>query len=101
MNASVVGQNKRLDKNCTGKYSRWLRDQNGEHIINIWESNISETQVTRTLFPGESTNDIKIKITQHRVTRDEYIWEGVSLTNTCWVSQSVFYQVLVSAFASS
>ena len=35
-----------------------------------------------------------MKITHHRVIEDEYIWEGISLTNTCCVIQSVFYQVL-------
>ena len=40
-----------------------------------------------------ATNDIKIKIT-HRVVGDGSIWEGISLINVCWVSQSVFYEVL-------
>ena len=40
-----------------------------------------------------ATNNIKIKIT-HRVVGDGCIWEGISLMNACWVSQSVFYEVL-------
>ena len=42
----------------------------------------------------ESKNDMKIKITRHRVTENECIWKGVSLINACWVNQWVFYQVL-------
>ena len=42
----------------------------------------------------ESTYHIKIKITRHRVMEDACIWEGISLMNVCWVSQSVFYQIL-------
>ena len=30
----------------------------------------------------------------HRVIGDGCIWKGISLMNTCWVSQSVFYEVL-------
>ena len=83
MNASAASQRKRLQENCTRRYSRGLRNQNGEHLVNLCESNIFETQVTRTLFPGESTNDIKIKITQHGVIGDGCIWEGISLMSTC------------------
>ena len=32
-----------------------------------------------TLFPAESTNNIKIKIINNRATRDGHIWEGISL----------------------
>ena len=32
------------------------------------------SKLTRTLFPVESTDYIKIKITRHRVTRDGCIW---------------------------
>ena len=49
-------------------------------------SNFPYIELARTLFPVESTNDIKIEITQHRVVGDECIWEGISLMNTSWVS---------------
>ena len=77
---------------------RRLRNQNEEHFVNLCESNILETKVPSglawTLFPVESTSKVKIKITHHRVIGDGCIWEGISLINACWVSQSVFYQVL-------
>ena len=55
-----------------------LRNQNGENLENLCETNILETQVIFpisvydirldiTLFPVKSTNGIKIKITHHRV----------------------------------
>ena len=45
MNASVASQSKRQEKNCPGNYSRRLRNQNGEHLVNLCESDILETQV--------------------------------------------------------
>ena len=36
---------------------------------------------------------MKIKIT-HRVVGDGCIWEGISLMNACWISQTVFYEFL-------
>ena len=44
MNASVASQNKRQEI-CTGTSSRGLRNHNGEHRLNLCESNILETQV--------------------------------------------------------
>ena len=38
----------RREENCIGKYSRGLRNQNAEHLVNIYESNILETQVNYT-----------------------------------------------------
>ena len=35
------------------------------------------SELTRTLFPVESADNIKIKITRHRVTGDECIWKGM------------------------
>ena len=35
------------------------------------------SELTRTLFPVESADNIKIKITRHRVTGDEFIWKGM------------------------
>ena len=49
MNAkSVASQGKRREENCTGRYSRGLRDLNEKHLVNLCESNILETQV---MFP--------------------------------------------------
>ena len=42
MNANVTSQSKCDKKSCTGRYSRGLRNQNGEHAANLWESNILE-----------------------------------------------------------
>ena len=59
---------KRREENCTGKGSRGLRNQDGEHLVNLCQSNILETtynQLARILFPFEKTNNIKI--TDHRV----------------------------------
>ena len=35
MNASVAIQSKRQGENCGGKYSRGLRNQNWEHLVNL------------------------------------------------------------------
>ena len=91
MNASIASQNKRREENCTGRCSRRLRNQNGGHLASLCKSNILETQVifpiaselARTLFPVKSTNDIKIKITHHKVIGDECIWEEMPLMNAC------------------
>ena len=40
-----ANQTKRREENCTERYSRGLKDQNGEHLVSICESNILETQV--------------------------------------------------------
>ena len=39
---------KRPEKNWIGRYPRTSRNQNGEHLGNLCESNILETQVTFT-----------------------------------------------------
>ena len=57
-------------------------------IKNPWNtSHIHYSESTRTLFPVGGTNNIKIKITHHRVIGSGYIWEGLSLINAWWVSQ--------------
>ena len=43
---NVSSRSKRRDKNCTWRYSKGLRNQNKEHLVNICESNILETQVS-------------------------------------------------------
>ena len=57
-------------------------------------SHISYSEIIRTLFRLKSTNNIKINITHHRVKGHRWIQEGIFIKNTCWVSQSVFYNVL-------
>ena len=46
MNADIARQIKRREEHCTGRYSRGLVNQNGEHLVNICESNVPEAQVT-------------------------------------------------------
>ena len=99
MNANVATQSKRWKENSTGRFSIGSRNQNGKHLVNLFEANILEGQVifpelVKTLFPVESTNNIKINIIHHRVIGDGCICQGISHMNTCWVSQSVFYQFL-------
>ena len=43
MNANDTSESKGEKRNCTGRYSRALRNQNEEHPANVWESNILET----------------------------------------------------------
>ena len=33
------------DENCAARYSRELRNQNGKHLVNLYESTIFGTQV--------------------------------------------------------
>ena len=40
-------------------------------------------ELARTLFPVESTNNIKSKITHHRFKGAGCIWERISLMNAC------------------
>ena len=44
---------------------------------------VTISKLVRSLFPTESANNIKIKITHHRVIRDGCIWEGTSIRNAC------------------
>ena len=48
MNASVAMPAKRREETCTGEYLWELNNQNGEHLVNVCESNILETLV---IFP--------------------------------------------------
>ena len=50
--------------------------------------------IVRTLFPVESTNNIKFKKSCSRVIGDGCILDVMSFMNACFVSQSVIYQVL-------
>ena len=75
MLSSVVTQSKGWEENCKGRYLRGLSNQNGKHFVNQCEPNILEaSQITtvysewaRALFSFESTSNIKIKLTHHRV----------------------------------
>ena len=60
--------------------SMWIK-----HPWNI--VHVPYKELTETLFPVESTNNIKIKITHRRVIGDDCIWERISLMNACWVIQ--------------
>ena len=46
MNGSVDSQSKRREENCRRRYPIGLRNQYGEHHVNLCESNILQTQVT-------------------------------------------------------
>ena len=72
------------------KESKWGISCKYMWIKDPWNT----SELERTLFSVQSaTNNIQIKII-HRVVGDGCIWEGLSLINACWVSQSVFYEVL-------
>ena len=78
----------RREEDYSGKYSRGSRNQNGEYLVNLFELNILEGQVTfpdlaRNKFPVKSTSNKKINITYHRVMGDGCIWEETSPMNTC------------------
>ena len=45
MNASVVSQSKRQEEIFTESYLRGPMNHNGEHLLNLCESNTFETQV--------------------------------------------------------
>ena len=82
MNGNVTRQSNRQEENCSGSCSGGLKNQIWERLVNLCESNILETQVIfpiygldRTLFQStnnlksfRSTNDMKIKITHHRIS---------------------------------
>ena len=64
-------------ENCAGRYSKDLKNKNGEHLVSLCESNNLETQV---IFPIVSQPELyfllkiqitwKLKLTRHRVTGD-------------------------------
>ena len=60
---------KRREENITRKYSSGLRNQNGEHIVNICELNILETLPKAFFMLKVATNNIKIKITYRSCRR--------------------------------
>ena len=60
---------KRPEEKFAGRRSKRLGNQNEAHLV----KNI----LAWTLFPAESTNDIKIKMSCLRVVGDGCIWEGI------------------------
>ena len=66
---------------------RVLKNQNGEYLANLCESNSLETQVMLPKvmnypeFFFESTNNIQIKAIFHKAIADGCIWLGISLMN--------------------
>ena len=56
---------KRQEEICTGMYSKRCRNQNEKHLVNPYKSSnlekltrhISYSELPRTLFPVESTNN--------------------------------------------
>ena len=65
----VASQCPKRKENITVRYSRGLRNQNGKHLVNIYESNIVETQVNQAevyfllKVAQASTNNINVIIT--------------------------------------
>ena len=64
---------KRQEEYWTERYSKGLKNQNGRYLVNLFESNNLETGhipyrwwISKNLFLFEITNNIKIKVTQHR-----------------------------------
>ena len=86
---------KRREGNCSNKYLRGLRNQNGDHLVNICESNIIETYVcelARILFPVECKIDKNEKKTHHRIIADAciHLWilaKSVSVQSSFKYSQ--------------
>ena len=81
MNARVLPA-KRQDGNCKRRYSKGLRNQKEEHLCK--SNNLDEIQVYSLIYSisfVESINNIKIKMTCHRVIGDGCIWKGTSLMN--------------------
>ena len=63
-------QSKRLEETCQRRYLRGVKNQNGEHLVNMCEStdqtdfkHKSYSLGLEVYFSIESTNYIKIKIT--------------------------------------
>ena len=57
------------------------------------------SELGRPVFPVESTNNIRIKLTYLKGMGYRCIWKKKSLVNACWVSQSVlvqYHQVLIT-----
>ena len=66
----LINSRKHECKCCQPKQKTWGKLQS---ILTSW--------LTRASFSAESTNNIKTKITHHRVMEDGCIWEGLLLLN--------------------
>ena len=77
------------------KWSKWETSCTSMWIKQPWHTScIFYSELARTLFPGESTSNIKTRITHYKVTGVGGICEKTSLLNPCWVILPVFHQVL-------
>ena len=85
-----------------GGYSKGLRNQNCENLVNLYELNKPETQaislkrITQTAITSSVNFLLKVqvtktKITCQRVIGDGCILDGISLMNNYWVSLSVSF----------
>ena len=73
---------KKQDRSSTRMYSKRVRSQSEKHLaIPCKHRSYSfiPYSLTRTLFPVESTDNIKTKVTTHRVIGGGCMWEGISL----------------------
>ena len=70
------------------KESKWGTSCKSENQTSLIQKSYSlySKLASRTLFPVESTNSIKIKIAHYRAIGDECIWEGMWLMNAYRVS---------------
>ena len=93
MNASVDSQKTRRKLHESINESKLGKSGRSVWIKQLW--NRSHSQWPDFYFLLKVQNDIKIKVTRHRVIGDGWIWEGISLMNPCWVGQSVIEQVLM------
>ena len=80
MNARVLPA-KRQDGNCTRRYSKGLRNQKEEHLCKSSNLMKYKSSLLYSISFVESINNIKIKMTCHRVIGDGCIWKGTSLMN--------------------
>ena len=85
---------KRWEWNCTERYLRGLKNQYGEHLVNICEQTSSKviakwiSQNFTTLFPVGSTND------KNKNNSPQVIGDGCNHLWILAIILSVFYQVL-------
>ena len=94
MNESLASQSKKMRKKMHRKLFKWVKESKlgtSGKSMSIKHS-LNTRKLTRTLFPVESTNNIKIKISYHRDEGDGCILEKISLMNAVRVSQQVLYK---------
>ena len=89
MNERLASQSKKMRKKMHRKLFEWVKESKlgtSGKSMSIKHS-LNTRKLTRTLFPVESTNNIKIKISYHRDEGDGCILEKISLMNAVRVSQ--------------